>query len=473
MKRRDAISFRLLTFLLLPFLVLACDDGGTDPEDDGNDGPGANPAGGEVWLSAFNGGEGEAMEAVILTSGGDYLVVGGTDGVQGGDAWVVAVEPDGTVAWQKAYGGTGFETAYDVKETSDGGFVVAGLTESYSNGGQDIWVFKIDATGAVQWEKSYGGAGQEQAWSVDVTDDGGYVIAGGTTSYGAGGSDLLVIRLDGSGEIVWQKALGGTGDDAPGGEYSEHVARAFVDGGGNIVAATVTLSFGSGGSDIWVVKLDPSGSVLWEYAYGDEDEDGMWMAQEHVGGGYFVPGYFTPIDDYDTDLWGLSLNPDGTIAWQKTYGIAGVYDEALSVGMTADGGALIGGSYYEDGDSDWSWTLTRVGPDGALTWNRKYERGFDWPNSIVELPDGRFVVAGVTMVSLDLQEDLWLMKLESDGTAGGTCSEVVDQAISVENTAVSPVASSATVTDATITPQITSATVVDTDEGHAFDCSDG
>lgn len=473
MKRRAALSFLLLSFLLLPFLVLACDDGGTEPDGGGDDDPADNAAGGEVWLSAFSGGEAEAMEAVIVTSGGDYLVVGGTEGGAGDDAWVVAVEPDGSVAWQRAYGGSGYETAYDVKETADGGFVVAGLTESFSNGGQDMWVFKLDAMGEVEWEKSYGGAGEEQAWSVDETGDGGYVIAGGTTSYGAGGSDLLVIRLDASGDIVWQKALGGADDDAPGGEYSEHVARAFVDADGNIVASTVTLSFGAGDSDIWVVKLNPDGEVLWEFAYGDEDEDGMWMAQEHVGGGYFIPGYFTPLDDYDTDLWGLSLNTDGSIAWQKTYGITGVYDEALSVGMTADGGALIGGSYYEDGDTDWSWTLTRVGPDGTVSWNRRYERGFDWPNSVVELSDGRFVVAGVTMESLSLQEDLWLMKLESDGTAGASCAPIADQTIAEEVTAVSPVASSATVTDAAITPQTTSASVTDTDEGHAYDCSDG
>ncbi len=460
----------ILLLSTFPLVLPACDDG-TDPGDENPPGPTGNPAGGEVWLSAFDGGAGDAMEAVILTSDGKYLLAGGTDNDAGGDAWLVAVNPDGTVAWQKAYGGSGYETAFDVKEAPDGGFVAAGLTESFSNGGQDMWVFKVDAAGAIQWQKSYGGSGQEQAWSIDGTSDGGWVIAGGTTSYGAGGSDLLVIKLNATGDIVWQKTLGGVGDDAPGGEYSEHVARAFEDGDGNIVAATLTLSYGSGGSDIWVVKLDADGAVLWEYAYGDEDEDGMWMAQEHVGGGYFVPGYFTPIDDYDTDLWGLSLNTDGTIAWQKTYGMTGVYDEALSVGMTADGGALIGGSYYEDGDTDWSWTLTRVGPDGTLSWNRRYERGFDWPNSIVELPDGRFVVAGVTMVSLDLQEDLWLMKLESDGTAGETCTPIVDQAITEETTAISPVATTATVMDPGITPMTTSATEMETDEGHDFDCS--
>ncbi|MFO7893120.1 MAG: hypothetical protein R6U63_05265 [Longimicrobiales bacterium] len=162
------------------------------------------------------------------------------------------------------------------------------------------------------------------------------------------------------------------------------------------------------------------------------------------GGRYLVVGG-TEGGEGD-DAWVVAVEPDGSIAWQKTYGIAGVYDEALSVGMTDHGGALIGGSYYEDGDADWSWTLARVGPDGALSWNRSYERSFDWPNSVVEL---------------------------SDDSAGASCAPSADQTIAEEVTTVSPVASSATVTDAAITPQTTSASVTDTGEGHAYDCSDG
>ena len=451
---------RILPLLVLLTLGACSSDSGespTGPDDDdpvGDDDPVAT----DVWLSVFGGGDSDAMEAVILTEDGGYLISGTTlsSGEGAGDAWIIRVEEDGSVAWQRTYGGAGYDMAYDLHETADGGFVAAGLTESFSVGGQDVWVFKLDASGDVEWERSYGGTGQEQAWSVDILPGGDIVVAGGTTSFGAGGSDLLVMRLDPTGEIVWQRAYGGSQDDAPGGEYDEHVARAFVDGSGDIVASTVTYSFGAGDSDVWVLKLDADGGILWENAYGDADADGMWMAGEHVGGGYFVPGYFTPTDDYETDLWGLSLNTDGSIAWQKTFGLEGTYDEALSVGMTADGGALIGGSYYEEGDTDWSWTLTRVSADGALDWARRYERGFDWPNAIVELPDGKFVVAGVTMTSLSDQEDLMLMKTAADGSVGGSCTMVVDHGVSEEVTAASAVPSAAVVT-------VTDMEAVDTD----------
>lgn len=462
---------------LLGISMSSCDTTDVSEEngDSGNQDTGVTtlPDDATTWAAQYVGGLAEEMEDVIVTSAGGYLVTGtmedyDTDEVH---VWLAKYSDDGEIDWQKAYGGDGIDTGYKARETSDGGFIVAGATESFSNGSSDIWVFKIDSAGGIEWQKSYGGSGVEQAWSIDITTDGGYIVAGGTSSFGAGGADCLVLKLDANGNIVWQKAFGGSADEAGGGEFEEYVARVFEDGDGNYLVSCITFSFGSGDSDIWVFKLDADGSILWENAYGDEDEDGMWMIREKSDGGYLVPGYFTPTSDYDTDLWAMHLNKDGTIAWQNTYGVSGVWDEALTLGATSDGGALLGGFYEEDNDSDWSLTLVRVDTDGNLQWSSKYERGFDWANAVAEFPGGGFAVAGATMNSLSDQVDFLMLNMSAEGTIGSSCNLLKNLEVSKKSTSVTPVATQATVTDTNITPQNTSATVKNTENTAKYACS--
>lgn len=418
-----------------------------------------------TWAALYGGDGAEEMEGVWPTSDGGFLVAGSTDsyGNGSGDAWLVKLDAGGAVEWQKTYGGPDDEYALDVRQTPDGGYVVAGWTNSFGAGQADFWVFRLDAAGEIRWQKTYGGPGIEQAWSVEPTSDGGYIVAGGTTSFGAGGADYWVLKLDADGNIRWQKTYGGPADDGGGGDFEELVVRVLEDADGNYVVAGETFSFGHGESDIWVLKLDAGGDILWQKAYGGPYEDTMWSFQEAANGGYLVPGVtvsFSP--DGSGDLWALRLDKNGDIQWQKIYGVAGYWDEALSVGATSDGGALIGG-YYEEGTQDWDLFLLRVDADGDALWQKLFEYGWDWPNAIQPLEDGGAIVAGVVWPReqhLDLE--LLVMRLASDGSIGPSCPHLMDLSLVQAVTQSAPLPTNAVVQATHVTPQDSSAKVQDT-----------
>ena len=436
----------------------------------------------QTWAALYGGSGSEEMEGVRLTSDGGLIVVGSTDsyGDPNGDAWVVKLDRYGAVEWQKTYGGGGDEYLVDVRETAGGGYVAVGWTKSFGAGKSDAWVVKLAADGTVQWASTYGGSGNDQAWSVDLTSDGAYLVAGGTTSFGAGRADYWVLKLDSSGNVLWQNTYGGPRNDGGGGEYAEYVVRAFEDAGGDYVVASESFSFGAGASDIWVLKLDPNGGILWQYAYGGFDEDTMWSFVESAGGGYIVPGNtvsFSP--DWSGDTWVLKLDSSGNVEWEKVLGIAGQWDEALSVGATSDGGSLIG-SYVEQGSSDWDLLLIRLDPSGNVVWKKSYEHSWVWPNAIEETPDGGFVVAAVAWPPPG-NEDLFVLRLDSTGGIGQTCSLVHPLTLSEAPTAATVTATSAVPQPSNAAPVTANVTVTDTSTTPSFlcqgqpseDCSNG
>jgi uncharacterized delta-60 repeat protein len=156
-----------------------------------------------VWQKLYNTGDGAGhTKCVRQTSDGGYIVAGTTNFETGTDNfWVFKLTSDGTVVWSKTYGGTGVDTAHSVRETADDGYVVVGSTRSFGAGNEDFWILKLNPNGTVGWQKTYGGSGVDIAYSVDQTSDGGYVVAGSTTSFGAGNEDSLVLKLDENGEV--------------------------------------------------------------------------------------------------------------------------------------------------------------------------------------------------------------------------------------------------------------------------------
>ncbi len=423
------------------------------------------------WAAIYGGSDAEEMEGVRATSDGGAIVVGSTAsfGDPHGGAWVVKLDRFGAIEWQKTYGGSGDEYLIDVRELDDG-YVAAGWTKSFGVAKTDVWVVRLRSDGSVVWANSYGGSGNEQAWSVDVTSDGAFLVAGGTTSFGAGHADYWVLKLDAAtGGVIWQKAYGGPRNDGGASDYGEYVVRAFEDSSGHYLVASETLSFGSGFSDIWILKLDADGNVVWEKAYGGSDEDTLWAMTESASGGYIVPGStvsFSP--DWSGDTWVLRLDPDGNVMWQRIFGVPGDWDEALAVAPAADGGALVG-AYTEQGSSDWDMILLRIDAGGNELWSKYYEHLWDWPNAIQQTADGGFVVAAVTWPPSGT-EDLWVLRTDGNGEIGTACSIIHDQPLVIADTAAIPVDTSATVTVTNAVPQSTAVSVADTNASASFLC---
>lgn len=204
-----------------------------------------------VWQKDYDGGGDESALSVQQTADGNYILAGfNNEGHDAGSAWALKVDGNGNSIWQNKYGTSG-EIIFSARATPDGGYIMAGATPS--SGGSAVWVLKLHADGSVDWQKSYGGAVYDYALSIQPTPDGGSVVGAETCSLGAGNCDFWVLKLDGSGNVVWQKTYGGT-------DYEEaHSIQRTSDGG--FVMGGTTCSFGAGGCDAWVLKMDAGGSI--------------------------------------------------------------------------------------------------------------------------------------------------------------------------------------------------------------------
>ncbi len=319
------------------------------------------------WSAFYGGPHNDGAYSIQQTSDGGYIVAGDTESFGAGDEdiWVLKLGPDGTVEWQKTYGGGDLDRAYSIQQTGDGGYIVTGETNSFGAGKddigvkkEDIWVLKLRPDGDVEWQKTYGGSNVDQPYSIQQTGDGGYIVAGYTESFGAGVADLWVLKLRPDGSVEWQKTYGG--DDQDWG-YS---IRQTGDGG--YVVTGGTWSFGAGNVDFWVLKLRPDGTVEWQKTYGGVDSDRPFSIQQTGDGGYIVAGETWSFYAGEGDAWVLKLEPDGTVEWQKTYG-GGSYDNTHFIRQTDDGGYIAAGYTASFGAELPDLWVLKLRPDGSIT----------------------------------------------------------------------------------------------------------
>ena len=182
--------------------------------------------------------------------------------------------------WTRTYGGSDFDKGYSVQQTQDGGFIIVGFTESYGAGGEDVYLIKTDENGDTLWTRTYGGSSDDMGNSVQETTDGGFIIAGYTYSYGAGGSGVYLIRTDSLGDTLWTRTYGGSDDD-----YGYSVQQC-QDGG--FIIAGKTESYGAGYYDVYLIRTDSMGDTLWTKTYGGSDDDEGYSVQQCQDGGFII-----------------------------------------------------------------------------------------------------------------------------------------------------------------------------------------
>ena len=239
------------------------------------------------------------------------------------------------MVWNKTYGGTGNDRVWSAVQTADGGYAIAGYTTSFGAGGDDVWLVKTDSAGDALWNHTYGGKGNDVAFSVVQTTDGGYALAGDTTSFGAGSWDFWLVKTDSTGNMVWNKTYDRTSQD-----WVWSVVQ--TSDGGYALAGASGSSSNAGLSDFWLVKTDSSGDMLWNQAYGGVNFDRGYSVVQTVDGGYIVAGETSSFGAGDSDVWLVKTDSIGNMVWNKTYGGANP-DWARSVVQTSDGGYAIAG----------------------------------------------------------------------------------------------------------------------------------
>jgi hypothetical protein len=347
--------------------------------------------------------------SVQQTSDGGYVIAGSTNSYGAGDydVWLIKTDASGSRVWDKTFGGPGHDVGSSVQQTSDGGYIVAGTTLSDGASTLDVWLIKTDASGGRVWDRTFGGASDEAGYSVQHTPDGGYVVAGTTRSYGAGSSDFWLIRTDASGSELWDRTFGGADED------DGNSVQQMSDGG--YIVAGRSRSSGEDEYDIWLVKTDGLGNRVWDDTFAGAGDDGTGSVQQTPDGGFIVAGWtdFRATGDYD--VWLIKTDTAGNRVWDRTFGRSD-RDYGESIQQTPDGGYVIAGrtESSETGDPD-VW-LIRTDASGNEVWNRIFGGpDADAGYSMCRTSDGGFAVTGWTRSFGVGQADVYLIKTDADG----------------------------------------------------------
>jgi len=265
-----------------------------------------NANGDSLWVEEYGGTRKEIGYSVQQTTDGGYIITGSTttygpNTPDYSNIYLVKTDVVGGVDWTQVYGGTYNDFGSSVKQTSDGGYIVAGQTYSDVSLYIDLWLLKTDANGDTIWAKLYGGTSSDGARSVQQTLDGGYIIAGYTSSFGAGQLDMWLLRTDANGDTMWARTFGGASND-----FALSVDTT-ADGG--YIVAGYTYSFGAGDQDFYIVKTNADGDMLWSKTVGSSGAERAVSIQQTSDSGYIITGYNWSITkDYDVYL--VKLEPD-------------------------------------------------------------------------------------------------------------------------------------------------------------------
>ena len=371
---------------------------------------------GDGWIKTYGGDGMDFGECVQQTSDGGYIIALETSSYGAGDVdfWLVKTDSDGNMTWDRTFGGSEYELPTFVQQTSDGGYIITGMTASYGAGDFDAWLIKTDAVGIEVWNQTYGGPDYDFGYTVyEIVD--GYIIGGGTKSFGAGDFDYWLIKTDSDGNMEWDKTFGGSGPET---------CRRMVQttDGGYIISGFTHSTKIFGKMSCWLVKTDVDGNKLWDKTIEGTRHSGAWSIRQTTDGGYIIAGGtggFAIGSIYlgGGDMWLVKTDDKGNKTWEKSFGRKILPDMAWDVELDDDGYILVG---YTKGLGGVirqtpagpilckAWIVKTDG-DGNMKSETEYSSGICI--SVSQTSDGGHIVAGGER-SLFGDGDAFLIKIE-------------------------------------------------------------
>jgi len=258
------------------------------------------------WSRTYGGVGRDIANSLVQTSDGGYAIAGDTYSFGAGedDVWLVKTDGSGNMQWNRTYGGGQSDWARSVIQTNDGGYAIAGRTFSFGAGGSsDFWLIKTDGLGNMEWNQTYGGELNDRAYSLIAVSDGGYALAGISESFGTGSYDVWLVKIDDSGNMEWNHTYGGERNDD---------ANSLVEtSDGGYALAGGTHSFGHGNNDFWLVKTDGSGNMEWNRFYGEAKNENAYSLVETSDGGFALAGGTESTGAGGSDVWFIRTNEQG------------------------------------------------------------------------------------------------------------------------------------------------------------------
>ena len=413
------------------------------------------------WQRALGGTGADFAFTIAPTTDGGFIlgnnvrsINGDVIGNHGGsDFWVVKFDAQKNIQWQRALGSSKFDEGTLVKPTSDGGYMVAGNVVSgngdvkkntYKGGESDIWLVKLSATGSMLWQKTLGGSNKDKLIALEEMPGGGYIVAGNSNSTNGdiqgnhGLLDMWVCRISATGTLLWQRALGGSGDD--------ELTDMLLAKNGNIIVAGVTWSVVSGdidvsygGRDLWIGIINANGQLIWKKTIGGSNgEQNLTLRSSSDGNYFYFSGVGSSIDGEfsgshgNSDIIVYKIGLSGEIAWKKLVGGTGTED-LWAMQATADGGCVVGGNgYSSDGDfagaSGGHMIVAKLNSSGDVEWAKRYggsnqdflyylsqtkDEGFIFYGSV---NSGGGDISGFHPGTKGWEQDIWVVKLNKSGS---------------------------------------------------------
>lgn len=356
-----------------------------------------------TFSRTYGGSDADSIVSMESTPDGGYVLGGSTHsfGAATSDFWVIKLDSSAAVEWERRFGGSDEDTLSAVHRTQDGGYIAMGTANSFGTG--DIWIVKLDSLGAIQWQKAYSGiASGELGSSIQNTTDGGFIVAGATSSSDPNG-DWLLLKLDATGDLQWGKTYGLGGTDIA------NDVRQTSDGG-YIAAGYTTNALAS--EDGWIIKLDSTGAIQWEKSYNGGIMDILLGVHETSDNGYIANGITNSTGDFDA--WVMKLDSAGVEEWSNIYRGFGNEIPSTVIESSA-GGFIVSGSTSTFPAAGFDGWLRRLDASGSTVWEKIYgSAGADSLGPIEETAAG-FVAAGGTdlgsagdawLVNVDANGDL-------------------------------------------------------------------
>jgi hypothetical protein len=414
-----------------------------------------------LWEKSYGGIQSEYLFDAQPTADYGFILAGSSlsgksgnkkqENIKDLDYWIWKMDEKGDLDWQKSFGGTGSDLLQSIQNTKDGGFILAGTSSSMKGadkkednyGQDDFWIIKLNAKGDEEWQKTIGGTGMDKLKTIQQTNDGGYIVGGSSastisgikTEINYGNLDYWVLKLDATGNIDWQKSFGGQFVDTLESIITTSDEGFLVGGWSNSPQSGNKEEDAFGEGDYWVLKLDKSGEVMWQRTYGGEDDDYLYMLLEAKDEGYILGGNSNSgatgnkkkSNGKGTDFWILKVTVNGSIDWEATYDF-GKTDVLTSIFQNDDGSLLLGGHAKTEnlglkrsdkkGIDD--YIALKITADGEERWRQSVgSSGEEVLSKLVETRDGGYLLAGTSAgeVSRDKntgqgRKDFWVVKLK-------------------------------------------------------------
>lgn len=364
-----------------------------------------------LWTRYYGGSSYDIGYSVCESYDHNYLLTGYTSSFGNAqEVYFLKLNSEGDSVWTRKWGGYAFDGAHHVVETADSGYMLIGYTESYGSGGKDLYLLKSDQAGNLQWYKTYGGSLQDCGYFIHDNEDGTFLLLGyrdGPSGWYKG--DVWILKIDTAGDTIWTKSYGGS--------YEEWAMSMVVDEDGNYLISAVSNSFGAGGKDVWLLKIDSLGDTLWTKTYGGAAEDVGYDIVKTYDDNFIIGGYINGSGQWTPgDLWLLKISGNGDSLWSKIYA-AEAEESVFEMYETPDSGLIIGGRRGCNNGDMW---LLRTDSSGDTLWTRNY--GGIYEDQIIDIAvtsDGGYILTGFTSSFGSGYHDVYVVKTTPDTSSTG------------------------------------------------------